>query len=389
MRPLGIFSLWAILLGGASSSAETIVLRTADGRFLRATDGHTLRAEAFIPGEKETFELVSRGERQVAVKAPDGRWLAPDPRDGRTACLTAAWSEPNSWTTFELVSADENRVAFRSLAFGKMLVLDPAASRTATETAKGDSPIFADHASMVPEKSGQSPKLAPAETIELYCPHPLPAILQTAVPTVVNRLADEELSGKQYDKSWRQKTEKFIKVPDPTLKYPLRLKRQQVLAVVEESRVQAQLDGKTDLRIPAMLFLSGRTESQRGLILLAVEARVPVRGRVQYEMLNVARGSTNYFTTIHLSAAAEIPVRESGGDVTFSPPRVRKLDVSLSGLKLSNDVLHAARGPIERTINGELRRNEARIRQQANKSLEKAISSREVRIPLLGFLKLL
>lgn len=365
------------ILPWVPAAAETVVLRTADGRFLRAEADYTLRPETFVPGEKETFELVSRGEKQVALKASDGRWLAPHPRDGRTPCLTAAWPEPSRWTTFELAPAGENGFAFRSLAFGGMLVFDPGAK----PNAKRDSPQTST------EKSGQSPK--PAETIALFCPRPLPSVLQTIVPGVVNRLSDEELAGKQYDKSWRHKTEQSIKVPDPTLKNPLQLKRQHLYAVVEESSVQARLDGKTDVRIPTALYLAGRPEKKQGVILLAVEARLPVRGRVQYKMLNVGSASTNYFATVHLYAVAEVPVRQTKGDVTFSPPVLKRLDLALSDLKLSNDVLHALRGPIERTINGELRRNEARIRGQAGKSLAKALSSKDVKIPLLGYLKLL
>jgi len=313
--------------------------------------------------------LISQGKGQVALKASDGRWLVPDARDGRTPRLTTAWSEPSDGETFALVPAGENRFAFQSHASGRLLVLDPAAGRPA-EAAASDGP------------SG-------AETIEVYYTHQLPTVLETAIPAAINRLAEEELADKQYDKSFRHITEKYIKLPDPTLKNPLRLKRHRVYAVVEESRVQAQLDGETDIRLPALLLLTGPNKSKQGLIFLAVDARLPVRGLVQYKILNVGSGSTKYYTTIQLSAVAEIRVRQSGGDVTLSPPVVKNVHVSLSGLKLSNDLLHSARGPIERTINGELRRNNERICQEADKALKKAISSRDVRIPMLGYLKLL
>jgi hypothetical protein len=399
--------LLSVLMPWKTATAETVVLRTADGRFLRAAANRTLRAESFVPGEKETFELVALGNQpsavkipgsaprtevalktpgisprtEVALKAPGNRWLAPDTRDGRTPFLTGAGPVTGRWTSFELLPAGENRYGFRSLATGRMLLLDPAASQTTKEAVKGDSPLIAPH------KPGQFPP--PAETIRLFCPHPLPAILQTAVPAVVNRLADEELAGKQYDKTWRHKTEEAIKVPDPTIKDPFRTKRQHLYAVVEESTVQARLDGKTDGRLPATLFLAHRDDSQQGVILLAVEAHLPVRGRVQYQMLNVMSASTNYLATVHLFAVAEIPVRQTDKEIALLPATVKHLEVFLSDLKLSNDILHAARGPIERTINGELRRNETKIRKKADEALAKAVSSREVKIPLLGFLKLL
>ncbi|MGD0898907.1 MAG: hypothetical protein ABR915_13800, partial [Thermoguttaceae bacterium] len=182
----GILALSAILLlGSPSGAAEKVVLRSADGRFLRATEDGTLKAGALVPGEQETFEIVSREKEQVAVKAPGGR----------------------------------------------RLVLDPG------------------------------------QTIELYDPRPLPAMLQIAVTAALGGLAAEELAGKSYDKTRTHRTQKHVDLPAFTLKDPLRMKRHTVLSVVEESRVQAQLDGQPDIRIPTMLFLAGRGVGARGLIL--------------------------------------------------------------------------------------------------------------------------
>ncbi len=83
----------------------------------------------------------------------------------------------------------------------------------------------------------------------------MPAILQTALPAVIHALAAEELAGKQYDKTRKHKVEKYVDLPDPTLKDPLRMKRRHVLSLAEESRVQAKLDGPADIRIPAMPLL--------------------------------------------------------------------------------------------------------------------------------------
>ncbi|MGD0900354.1 MAG: hypothetical protein ABR915_21185, partial [Thermoguttaceae bacterium] len=140
--------------------------------------------------------------------------------------------------------------------------------------------------------------------------------------------------------------------------------------------------------IPTMLFLAGRGEGARGLILLAIDARLKVHGRVQYRMPDVASVSTGYRTAVQLSAVAEVPVRRSGGDLTFSPPVVTDLHVSLSQLNLTNDLLEATRRQIEHLVNHELRHNEEQIRRKANQSLEKAMSKRDLRIPLLGWLAL-
>ena len=51
--------------------------------------------------------------------------------------------------------------------------------------------------------------------------------------------------------------------------------------------------------------------------------------------------------------------------------------------------MKAVRRQIKEVVNHELRHNEERIRQQANHALQKAMSSRDVRIPLLGYLKVL
>ena len=225
--------------------------------------------------------------------------------------------------------------------------------------------------------------------MEIYRVRELPAILQTALPAALHALAAEELTGKQYDKTQTHKTEKYVDLPDPTLKDLKRTKRHKVIAVTEQYRVQAQLDGEADVRIPAMLYLGSYAKGGPGVILLAVDARLPVRGHVQYKMPDVASASTGYRAEIQLSAVAEVRVQRSGGDVKFSPPAVLDLHVSFSRMDFSNDLLKAVRREIKHLVNHELRRNEERIRQQANHALQKAMSSRDVRIPLLGYLELL
>ena len=77
-----------------------------------------------------------------------------------------------------------------------------------------------------------------------------------------------------------------------------------------------------------------------------------------------------------------------GDRLSLGSPEVGEMHVNLHGLRISNDLLNAAREPLEDLVNHELRRNEERIRQQANKSLAKAAKSREFHHPLLRFLTL-
>ena len=120
-------------------------------------------------------------------------------------------------------------------------------------------------------------------------------------------------------------------------------------------------------------------------MLVAVEAALPIQGRVQYRVPNAVSVATSYHTTVRLSAVVEVTLKRSGKDLAVGPPTVLDLSVSLSHLKLSNDLLDAARRQIERFVNRELRQNEGRIREQANRAIEKAVSSHEVQIPLLGW----
>ena len=100
-----------------------------------------------------------------------------------------------------------------------------------------------------------------------------------------------------------------------------------------------------------------------GLILLAVHANLPVRGRVQGKVPDVASVSTGYRITVQLSAVAEVAARHTGNDVTFDPPEIRDLHVSISRLEFSNDLLEAGHRQVRRIVNHELAHNEERIRE--------------------------
>jgi hypothetical protein len=393
-------TLWAALVllalpcpaAEKPAEKEKIVLRAANGRFLRAAEDGTLLADALLPRENGTFELISCGNQKIALKGPGGRFLTTDVRDRRTPRLGSAKPQPGSAETFRLVSAGEGRFAVRQ----------------AQPDLRGGPPPL-----LVFCKTGTG---SAAEPVEFYRVRELPEVLKTGLPGAVRALANKELARKPYDKTRTHKHEKSVELPAPTLRDPKRKKQHQVLGLTEEYRVQAELDGQADIRLPAIVLL-GRldkpadaskdaanekdsasrkevaswklTPRGSGLVLLAVEARLPVRGRVQYKLADVLSASTGYHATVQLSAVAQIRAERTGGDVTLSPAEVLDLHVSVSRMEFSNDILDAARRQIERLANHELRHNEDRIREKANRALHKALSSHEMRLPLLGYLGLL
>jgi hypothetical protein len=74
-----VFSLGTVLILAMSpvAAAEKVALRAANGRFLRASDDGAIRADSFFLLDKEIFELVSRGQHEVALQGPGGRYLVP------------------------------------------------------------------------------------------------------------------------------------------------------------------------------------------------------------------------------------------------------------------------------------------------------------------------
>ncbi len=98
--------------------------------------------------------------------------------------------------------------------------------------------------------------------------------------------------------------------------------------------------------------------------------------------------SAGFRTVAKLSLIGEIRVEKSDDKLSLRSPELREMHVEFHGLKVSNDLLNVAREPLEDLVNHEIRRNEDRIRQQANKSLAKAVKSREFHHPLLRFLSL-
>jgi hypothetical protein len=150
--------------------------------------------------------------------------------------------------------------------------------------------------------------------------------------------------------------------------------------------VQAELDGDIEIRIPRMLLLTNYASGGPGIILLAVEASLPARGRVEGKVGKLASGSTGYRLAAQLSAVGEIAIRHADNDVAFDPPVVSNLRLAVSRMEFSNDVLEVLRRQILQVVNRELAHNEPRIRQSSTEALQKAVAAHEIKIPLVGWL---
>ena len=265
---------------------------------------------------------------------------------------------------------------FQSLPGGQGLLVEKHGTRTTVSP-----PVPGSGEIRVPVFNFSKP-----QTVEVYRVAELPGMLQVAMEAAVRGLAAGELDGKHYDKTTTHKTEKHIDLPAPTLHDLKRTKREKVLGVAEEYHVQAQLDGPADIGIPHIAYLTGYAEGGPTLLILAIRGRLPVSGRVQYKMDNLASASTGYRAVVELAVVTEVRMKKLSGDVLFEPPKVLDLRLSVSKLSLSNDLLETARRPIEQVINHELRHNEDRIREKANQAVQKALHSKDLHVPLAGYL---
>ena len=195
-----------------------------------------------------------------------------------------------------------------------------------------------------------------------------------------------ELSGEEYSKVRKRKRQEYVDVPAPTLRKPLRTKPRRVLSMDEETHVRARLDGPPAIDVAAMPSLTDYDRPERGLLMFVVRARVPVRGEVRYKVPDVLSASTGFRAEVELDLVGELRAERVDGKPTLAPPEVLDLEVTIRSLDLSNDVLSAARRPIEDAINRELREKKDRIRDRANKSIRKAVDDGKFRHPALRWL---
>ena len=86
-----------------------------------------IRAESFFPMDKEIFELVLRGQHEVTLQGPGGRYLIPDPRDGHTPRLAAAGHNRPAARHSSLCRPGTSRFALRPHGSNASLVFALAA----------------------------------------------------------------------------------------------------------------------------------------------------------------------------------------------------------------------------------------------------------------------
>ncbi len=223
---------------------------------------------------------------------------------------------------------------------------------------------------------------------EVYRLGELPALLRTVLAGGLLSAAEEQLLRKPYDKTTTRKIRKTVTLPAPTLQDLERKKTHTLLSMAEQYRLQAELDGKPDIRLTQLPLLRNYRQPQARLLLVGVEAALAVRGRVQYKLPDLASASTGYRTTVHLAAAAEAAIVKSGDKLSIPSVVVRDIQIELHDLKLSNDVLQVVRHAIQDILNHELRSNHERVLQKANTAVGKAIAAKEFQHPLLRWLEL-
>lgn len=360
--------IWALICASAAAD-ERVALRTHSGRFLRAAEDGTVRADRLFPAQQETFLLLPLEDEHVALKAHDGRLLAAEGRHARTLRADSPRVEPDDRETFLWVPEGENRVALKARNYRDFVVFD----------GRGPKPSQ-------PEQSSQP---GPAETVEIYHAGQIPPVLRSTLAIAIRGLVTAELTDKQYDKTRTQKKVKYIELPAPTWRDPGRKKRHRVLSMTEEFHVQAKLDGTPVIRILEMPYLKGYRDGQPGLLMFVVRAEFPVRGRVRYRIPGTLSASTGFATNVELAMVGEVRMNRSDQELSFGPPDLLSLHVGMRRLRLSNDLLDAVHRQVRNLINHELGRQQDRIRQQANRSLEKALKSRQLSHPLVRYLAFL
>jgi len=360
---------------GTGRADGPVVLRTHDGRFLRPGSDGTLQPGRRFPAEPETLQLFSddhgrialahergpvvpfgtAGARGLRVLVGDSSWpqLANSPRQAGT---------PRAWLT--LVPLEGNRVALREGDRGGLLRFTPAPQGPPIPKGSPD--------------AGQS--------VEILRVAQIPEATRQMLARLIQSLVTSELDGKVHDKRRRRKREEYVTLPAPTIRDPRRTKRHRVLSTHEETHVRAQLDGKPEIEITHMPYLSGYKQPGEGSVLIVVRAVVPILGRVGYKVPGVLDVATNFRARVRLSVVAEIAARGDREAVVIQPPAVLDVEIRFLALDVSNDLLQSARKTIRDLLNEELERKEPRICQQANKAIRKAVDAQEFRLPLLRYL---
>jgi len=302
----------------------------------------------------------ARAGEKVVLRASGGQFLRP--AGGGTVLADRLF--PAERETFELLSSEGDSVSLRTHD-GRVVLVHGVRGAAGREDPDG-----------------------PRPAVEIYRAGEVPSTVRSALPPLIVGLVVQKLDGEEYDKIESRRKKKYIELPAPTLRDPGRKKKHRVLSYREEYRVQARRAGEPEVRITHMPHLKGHFDRGSSVLMFVVEASIPVKGRVNYKIPDRLSASTGFTTTVELSMVGEVRVEKSKDRVSVKPPEVLDIRIALRGLDLSNDLLNAARRPIEDVINRQIRKKNARIRQQANETLSKAVEAREFRHPFLRFVTL-
>jgi len=345
-----------------------VALRASHGRFLRADEQGAVRADRLFPAHTETFELIELEGDQVALRAHNGRFLYAAGPDARRLRADGPRLKPGDRETFVRCDVGGQRAALKARNHPHFIRLHGHGPKPTADREPG--------------------RPGPDETVEIYRLVQIPDQLRGTLASIVQKLLAAELAGKQYDKVESRAKKKYIELPAPTLRDPRRKKKHRVLSYTEQYHVKARLDGPLEIRIPRMACLKACDQRDTGVLMFAVEAGVPVRGKVAYVIPKRVSASTGYRATVRLAMVGEVRCRRSEDSVSFSSPELLELRVEVQLRDLSNDLLNVVRGGAEGIINRQLAKNNNRIRQRANQAIRRAVKAHSFSHPLLKYLEL-
>ena len=131
MHSKTLIVVWAVSLSvaAAARAADLVALRVDNDRFVHVGSDGVLRAESLIPADGESFELVSRGKQEIALKGPDGRSVVPVDRDHRTLRLGPSQAAPGDAQIFRLVPSGSDRFTLCPHGTSGSVVFHPADPR--------------------------------------------------------------------------------------------------------------------------------------------------------------------------------------------------------------------------------------------------------------------
>ena len=306
-------TVWAVAGWGWSDEGKAVVLRLGNGRFLRAETEGTLRADRFVPGQEETFQLVTREKDSFALKAANGRFLVTEDRDARKIRADSPRSEPAERETFVLVRGDNQTTGLKTRGYLEFVVADPQQNQQKA------SPVR-----VVPG----NPR--PEEVVELYDVSQMSEGVLDNLAEMISGQMTSELAGQKYETVAAWKQEKFIDLPWSMTSD--QKKRFQLLGLEEQFRLEARLNGSPQVRMTHMPYLKEHSRPKAGALLFQVEAEIPVTGQVGAKVPNAVDAKINFRTRIGIRVAGEFGTEKKDEGVELRPPRIRDVQVEMREL---------------------------------------------------------